>query len=246
MTRWRIRSWGVDRRADPAADLEGMARRIQELARSRFSASPATLDRIETRVASAFRLARHPVLQVLQVQPAPNRHPRWRDWFPRWSAVIVALIAVTGSGAVASAESRAGHSLYGVRLAVESATLPAAATARVDAQVTRLNRRLDEAVEAGLDDRAVLDAIHAYRATLGELTELANAHPDQGLAVVRALDHQISSLERLLETTDETIRPEVNRAILGARVARVMLDPHRERHRPYVERQVDGHGTRAR
>ena len=243
MTRWRIRPWGVDRRADPAADLDGMARRVQELARSRFSASPATLDRIEARVASAFRLARHPVLQV---QPASNRHPRWRHWFPRWSALIVALMAVTGSGAVASAESRAGHSLYGVRLAVESATLPAAATDRVDAQVTRLNRRIDEAVEAGLDDRAVLDAIHAYRATLGELTELADAHPDQSLAVVRALDHQISSLERLVATTDETIRPEVNRAILGARVARVMLDPHRERHRPYVERQVDGHGTRAR
>ena len=243
MTRWQIRSWGVDRRADPAADLDGMARRVQALARSRFSASPATLDRIEARVASAFRLAGHPVLQV---QPASHWRPRWRDWFPRWSAVIVALLAVTGSGAVASAESRAGHSLYGVRLAVESATLPAAATARVDAQVTRLNRRLDEAVEAGLDDRAVLDAIHAYRATLGELTELANAHPDQGLAVVRALDHQISSLERLLETTDETIRPEVNRAMLGARVARVMLDSRRERHRPSVERQVDGHGTRAR
>lgn len=243
MTRWQIRSWGVDRRADPAADLDGMARRVQALARSRFSASPAALDRIEARVASAFRLAGHPVLQV---QPASNWRPRWRHWFPRWSAVIVALMAVTGSGAVASAESRAGHSLYGVRIAVESAALPAAATDRVDAQVTRLNRRIDEAVEAGLDDRAVLDAMHAYRATLGELTELADAHPDQGLAIVRALDHQISSLERLVATTDETIRPEVNRAILGARVARVMLDPRRERHRPSVERQVVGHGTRAR
>ena len=238
MDGWRIRFRRMGRRADSAADLEGMARTLEKLARSLFPSSPEALDRIEARVASAFREARE---SVLLVHPASTGvRPRWRHWFPRWSAVIIALMAVTGSGAVASAESRAGHSLYSVRLAVESAILPAAATDRVDAQVTRLNRRIDEALEAGIDDRAVVDAIHAYRATLGELTELADAHPDQGLAVVRALDRQISSLETLVATTDETARPEVSRALLGARVARAILDHRRERSRPVVERKVDG------
>ena len=238
MDGWRIRFRGIGRRADSAADLDGVARALEKLARARFSASPETLDRIEARVASAFREARD---SVLLVHPASNGvRSRWRVWFPRWSAVIIGLIAVAGSGAVASAESKAGHSLYGVRLAVESAILPASATDRVDAQVTRLNRRIDEALEAGNDDRAVLDAFRAYRATLAELTEFADAHPDQGSAVVRALDRQISSLETLLATTDETARPEVSRALLGARVARAILDHRRERSRPVVERKVDG------
>ena len=238
MDGWRIRFRRIGRRADSTADLDGMARTLEKLARSLFPSSPEALDRIEARVAAAFREARG---SVLLVHPASTRvRPLRRVWFPRWSAVIIGLIAVTGSGAVASAESRAGHSLYGVRLAVESAILPAAATDRVGAQVTRLNRRIDEALEAGNDDRAVLDAIYAYRATLGEITELADAHPDQGVAVVRALDRQISSLERLVATTDEIVRPEVNRALLGARVALVVLDHRRERSRPVVERKVDG------
>ena len=244
MNRWRVRFRGIGRRADSAADLEGMARTVQELARARFSAAPETLDRIEATLASAFRMARHPALLV---QPASNPvRPRRRHWFPRWSAVMVALIAVAGSGAVASAESRAGHSLYSVRLTVESAILPAAATDRVDAQITRLDRRIDEALDAGIDDRAVLDAIHAYRATLGEITELASAQPDKGLAVVRALDRQISSLETLVATSGETARPEVSRALLGARVARAILDHRRERSRPFVGRKVHGHETRSR
>jgi hypothetical protein len=103
--------------------------------------------------------------------PATARPARRRT--PRALALAFALAALLAlAGTVGAAQAGPGQPFYGVRLTLESLTLPANGSARTDALLVQLDRRLAEARQERARGHAagIADAVHAYNATLTELS----------------------------------------------------------------------------
>jgi hypothetical protein len=99
---------------------------------------------------------------------------------------------------VASAESLPGRPLFGFRVAFEQALLPPSpAAARIEAQLTVLDRRLAEAAEVNEDADAVRDASRAYRAALSELLPLVRQDPARSAMVEDRVATQVRAIEQL-------------------------------------------------
>lgn len=147
---------------------------------------------------------------------APAAPPTSRSWRlalrPLVAMALVGVLALC-AGATAVFAASPGGPLYGVRLWIEAATLPAAADARLDAQVQQTGSRVDEAVGAAGQGNgaAVSAALAAYRAEVNAL--LAAAGDDlTTLARLRAeLRHHIAALEAL-----SVSNPEAAEAIQAA------------------------------
>jgi hypothetical protein len=185
-------------------DPDPVEARLRALAADRFSARPKVLDGIERRVLARLR-------ESDRNEFAPtSRLARWgkRRYAPerarrprRASAAIIgvaAALVLAGSTALASAESVPGRPLFGLRLAVEQALLPAQSPSdRLDAQLVRLNLRLTEATEVGSDAGAARDAVRAYRATLPELRTLLRDAPANARVVKHSLRQQLRTIDSL-------------------------------------------------
>jgi hypothetical protein len=98
---------------------------------------------------------------------------------PRRTRVLLALLAaalglLVMSG-VAFAGSQAGGPLYDARVWLETVTLPSDPSARIDAQIARLQDRLDEASSATTQNngQAVRAALDAYDEILAETLAIA-------------------------------------------------------------------------
>lgn len=110
---------------------------------------------------------------------APRRGPG-RLW--RWALAATTAIAALAIGtSFAAAESGPGQPFYHARLTLESLTLPAQGSARVQALLQQLDARLAEARSAGQrgDRAAVADAVEAYDQTLDSLSASLDAGSDQ-------------------------------------------------------------------
>lgn len=118
--------------------------------------------RIRTATLAAFQAQR-----VAGARQLPARR------IPRRAAIALALTAALAlAGTVAAAESGPGQPLYGLRLTVESLTLPSGGDARTEALLAQLDRRLAEAQDESAkgNGNGVADAVRAYVATLDGLT----------------------------------------------------------------------------
>jgi hypothetical protein len=115
--------------------------------------------------------------------------------FRRLAAVaLVAAVAIT-AGTAAGVAAAPGGPLYGVRIQIETALLPASGIARTDGQVGLLDERTDElttAVDAG-DANAADAAANAY----GDQVDQAVSSTDQASGSVA---QQVAGLEQLRTT----------------------------------------------
>jgi hypothetical protein len=189
--------------ASMAADLE-VERRLNDFARGRLTPSAASKARSRARVMREARLAfadqpAGPAAATattdLAVVRARNRRAAMRRGMALLAAAVLSLAVVGG----ALAASGAGGPLYGVRIWVETVTLPSDPGARASAELARLESRLAEvqaAVRKG-DRVAAAAALAAYQQIADEA--LAGAGTDQAAIdkLIAALNRHVAVLERV-------------------------------------------------
>lgn len=137
-------------------------RRLDSYARARLSPDPRSTARVRARVMREARLHVQAVRVAAHIEHAhaPRRSPGRRLALSLLAAAVWMAIAV---GTISAAQ--AGGPLYPARMWLESATLPAAGSARASADIERLEARVAEvlAAAAGGDAGAVRAALAAYR-----------------------------------------------------------------------------------
>jgi Domain of unknown function (DUF5667) len=134
---------------------------------------------------------------------------------PRLVGIAVALAAVLAlAGTVAAAESGPGQPFYGLRLTIESLTLPSGGSARTQALLAQLDRRLAEARQESAkgDANGVSDAVRAYLTTLSEISGSTGQGVSQ-TAVDAALQQHVSVLNDLLGSAPAAAQPGLQRAL---------------------------------
>jgi len=126
------------------------------------------------------------------------------------------LVAAIAGGALAA--TAPGGPLYGARLWVEELTLPAAPEARTEAQIDRLDERLDEAVRAAEsgDVGATVAALDEYWVTAGAALAAAGDDAARREHVTAEIGRHVVILtaltERVPDRAAEAIQAAVDRA----------------------------------
>lgn len=194
---------------DPAA--EGMPDPLEQLlarySAERLSPSPA-----------ASRELRAMIVQAYAEKRATKGQSRGQRSSPplRWAlgASLAALLVFGGS--LAAAESGPGDPLYGMRLAIESLTLPAPGSARVNALLDQLEARLAEAREESTrrSESGVDAAVSAYERTLSTFTsELRPGQRNADAAIIEGLQHHAAILRGILGAAPAPAQPGIQRAL---------------------------------
>lgn len=204
----------ISRRRDeaPFNDTQDLLRRY---ALSRDGMTARELERQRATILAAF-----------EAQAASR--PQWSSprRAPRRLALVLATVAVLAlAGTVAAAESGPGQPFYGVRLTIESMTLPAEGSARTEALLALLNRRLDEASresEHG-NDAGVADAVRAYLSTLEETRGRIGPGASQ-TAVEAGLQRHVTVLESIAGSAPPDVQGGLQQAIRQAEAARHALE----------------------
>jgi hypothetical protein len=197
-----------------------LARRLTAYAQLRLSPTPDATARMRARVMEAavsVAAAGTPGRPAARAQE-PIRLAAYRMTFGGRSRAFAALMAAALSvlllGGVAFASSPGGP-LYGVRLWVETVSLPSEPGARADADVDRLDTRLDEAVGAAHNGNgsATAAALAAYRDILEDaLTAAGNLETRNERLEVALARHQVV-LATLLGYAPEPARDALEQAI---------------------------------
>ena len=105
------------------------------------------------------------------------------------TAAMGSAVALSMLAGVCAAASGPGEPLYGARLGVETALLPATADARVDAEITRLNSRLVEVSKASTrgDAPAAAAALDAYQSIVSDALTSAGGSLDRESRILTEL-----------------------------------------------------------
>jgi hypothetical protein len=150
-------------------------------------------------------------------QPAAARHGR-RGVSRSQRLMVSAVAAVVVGLAVGSsvfAASRAGGPLFGVRIAIEDATLPSDPAARIQGEIAHAQTRLAEAYEAEVrgDSGAMTAALRAYEDEAATLGATTGGSAGQALAAVQ--QHR-SVLLALIERASAASLPGLDEALAGS------------------------------
>jgi hypothetical protein len=193
-----------------------VARRLAAYAAARLSPTPDATARMRARVMAAASSTA--VVPAPRPVSAPISLAAYRTRLGGRSRVAAALLAaalsvllVTG----AAFASTAGGPLYGVRLWVESVSLPSEPGARTDADVDRLEARLDEAVRAARtgNSSGIAAALAAYRDVLDDALKSDGESLTRSDRLETALARHQLVLATLLEYAPEPARDALQRAI---------------------------------
>ena len=165
------------------ADLE-IYRRLDAFAQVRLTPDAAAMARIRTALmGQALALADARSAALTAPTPLPVALPeRPAIAFPRpqrrAAAAVLAACLVVGIGAGSVAASQAGGPLYGPRMWIEEATLPSDPMARANAQIARLDARLQEVrVASGSGNVGAAEAaLEAYAVIMADLDAQAAAN----------------------------------------------------------------------
>jgi hypothetical protein len=197
-----------------------LARRLTAYAQLRLSPTPDATARMRARVmeaavsVAAAGIPAHPAARAQE----PIRLAAYRMTFGgrsrAFAARMAAALSVLLLGGVAFASSPGGP-LYGVRLWVETVSLPSEPGARADADVPRLDARLDEAVGAARNGNGsgTAAALAAYREILEDALTAAGQPDSRSERLETALARHQLVLARLLGFVPEPARDALERAI---------------------------------
>ncbi|MBF6606777.1 MAG: hypothetical protein IVW53_14505, partial [Chloroflexi bacterium] len=170
------------RTTDPDTAPTPIELRFERDVERSFSPPPEVVARTRESLVSEFRAA------TLQPRPVAA----WRSRAParRFTASLLAVGLLAGSVGLVSAQSGPGQPFYGLRLAIETVSLPPRGTqARIDAEAARLTARFTEAESAAWagDPGGLVAALDAYTAGLrdlrSEIGSVSGADPQLGAAL---------------------------------------------------------------
>ena len=135
-------------------------------------------------------------------------------------ALMLALVGGTASAA------NAGGPLYAARIWIEMANLPAGALARADAEITRLDARLQEARQAYArgDGPAAEAALTAYSVILTEAVAGSAGDPAASAAIESSLTRHVVDLELMVASVPPTGQGAVRHALASSTVVLNDLD----------------------
>ena len=178
-------------------------RRLEAFARARLSPDREAVARTRARVMREARLQFDASRIAAHMAPAialvPPRSTARRLAMPFLAASVWLAITV---GSISAAT--AGGPLYPARMWVENATLPAGGASRANAEITRLNDRIGEAVGAATrgDASAVQAALDAYRQISDEALAATSGDATLQALVAAALDRHLSVLTVVAATLE--------------------------------------------
>lgn len=204
-----------------------LARRLEAYAEARLSPELSATTRMRAHVmAAAHRraaLARADADRAgaaaalaAAAQVDRTRRPVWRR--PLTALLAAGLTLGVGVGTVAAAQP--GGPLYGARIWAETLTLPANANERAQAELRRLEERLEEAAAASAagDLNAANAALEAYAAIVNEATTDAGNDVSAAATLETGVRSNIDVLRVLVdraptEQAQNAIRNALQRAI---------------------------------
>lgn len=213
---------------------QGWADRPDDELPARLEEAAASLDPDATRLARDRASALMAFRQSLAEREAePSRGAGWAAWLPARlrgpaAALALATAIVAGGAGLVAAGSGPGQPFYGLRLSIESLTLPPPGTvARFDANVDRLDARLHDVGDASAhgDALGTRDAVAAYDRILAETLVTDGAPEAQLVDLQGLLDQQLRRLQALVATAPAEARPGLERAIAAVEQARGEVGP---------------------
>jgi len=218
----------------PIDAMRELERRLEAYADARLSLSLAATIRLRTAVlAVAHRQAA--LVQADATFKAADatwaardiertRRPTfWQTWRRPMAAVLAGVLTLgllTGT----AWSVRPGGPLYAARIWTEMANLPPGALARADAQVRRLQLRIDEAEEAVSDGDgpATEAALTAYTSIVVEAADNVDGDPAAIAAIEMSVEKHVEILSAMVARVPVAARPAVENAILQS--GRVLND----------------------
>jgi hypothetical protein len=219
--------------ASMGGDLE-IEQRLDAFARVRLSPTERASARMRARIMREARLVMAAPTWT-QTTPASIDHARvLRGGLARRGAglLLAAGLTLAVAGGVMAA-SQAGGPLYPTRMWLETVTLPAAGAARTDADIVRLESRMEEVIAAARrGDRAgVAAALLAYEEIADEAL-IAAGGDEAAIERLRvALDRHVAVLlaiaAKVPPQASEAIGRNIDRAIEhnGATLDRIQANP---------------------
>jgi hypothetical protein len=219
--------------ASMGGDLE-IEQRLDAFARVRLSPTERASARMRARIMREARLAMAtPTWSRTATASIDVARARRGGLARRGAGLLLAAgltLAVAGG---AMAASQAGGPLYPTRMWLETVTLPPAGAARTDADIVRLESRMEEVIAAARrgDHAAVAAALFAY----GEIADealIAAAGDEAAIERLRiALDRHVAVLQavaaKVPPQASEAIGRNIDRAIEhnGATLDRIQAKP---------------------
>ena len=206
----------TDRRHEPPEPDADLRARLDAYAAEHLAPDPAATASTRAAVMAAARQR-----AAGAVPSSAPRQPRFRPALGPGLFAAAALVVVVGVGAALATVP--GGPLYPVRLWVEELALPAEPAARVEAELARLDDRLDEAEDAAVsgNDGAVAAALEAYRGEVEDTLAAAGDDPDHRAAIASRLERHREVLGALAGRLPERAA-EAILANLGRTQARIL------------------------
>jgi hypothetical protein len=163
-------------------------------------------------------------LALAPADVAPRPGSRGERWAVTWRRPIAAMLAGTltlGILAGTAFATRPGAPLYQARLWTEAANLPAAALARAQGEVDRLQARIDEAEAAAAsgDSRGVVAAIDAYATIVTEAADGTDGDAAAGQLIGTTVSRHVAVLTALLDQVPATARDAIEQALVASTTA---------------------------
>lgn len=209
---WRLHAY-IAARLSPSPDA---SRRMRNAVMARAA------DAAAIRAFEAERLA----LQEAQRRQAQQGISGFlRLYTRRGAAAFLAASMVFGSS-VAVLAATPSSPLYGARIWLETAFLPASGDARSAAHVTLLEVRVEDAEHAagGGDPNGVAAALAAYQAEIDAAITDANGDPARLAALQHAIDVHLLLLEQLANDAPAGAQNAIHAAINDSRKATRQID----------------------
>ena len=146
----------------------------------------------------------------------------WRRPVGAVLAGCLTLAFLTGTAIAA----RPGGPLYAARVWTEMANLPAGLVARAEAEVSRLEERLDEAEAASNagDARATEAALAAYSAIVVEAARASVGDANANAAIHVTVTRHVAVLTQMVESVPKPARPAAEVALTSSTTALDDLD----------------------
>jgi hypothetical protein len=228
--------------ADDVFDLNDtgmleLAKRLEAYADARLSPSIASTSRMRTSVMNAAhrRAARGTAdstfgaagatTATIATPAAERRSASARTWRRPVVAILAATLAVAMLAGTVSA-SKPGGPLYATRLWIEMANLPADVVARAQAEINRLDARIQEAQQASAagDGPATSAALTAYSVIVVEAARGSAGDPTASAAIEATVTRHVVILTLMVDSVPSPARDAVQDALSSSTTVLTDLD----------------------
>jgi hypothetical protein len=203
-----------------------LRRRLEAYANTRLSPSTLATARMRANVMNAAHrraalIAAGGTIDTAAASTAARVVERSRSATTTWRRAAAALVAAGLTVAMVAGTAYAakpGGLLYDTRIWIEMANLPADVVARAEAEISRLDARLEEAQQASTegDVPAAEAALSAYSVILVEAAQGSAGDPTAGAAIEIALSRHVVVLTALADSVPAPARAAVQQALASS------------------------------